>query len=155
MKAKDTAETADIWELPAENKKARNHTKFIIGGAVLVLIIGYLIFTGLQGSSAYYLTVDELQTKGKSLQGRKVRISGLVVGDSINWDSENILLEFDLAGEGQPLHVRYKGLRPDMLRDGAEAIVEGQYTGGNFLEADQLMLKCPSRYEEAARQGSP
>lgn len=154
LKTRDVAEAVDIWSLPAESKKARRQTKLIIGGVVLALIIGYLIFSGLQGSSAYYLTVDELKDEGTSLQGRKVRVSGLVVGDSINWDSENILLEFDLAGESLALHVRYKGVRPDMLREGAEAIVEGQYTGGNLLEADQLLLKCPSKYEEADRQGS-
>ncbi len=155
MEIKDPTEAADIWKLPAENQQARGQTKFIVGGAVLVLIIGYLIFSGLRGAGAYYLTVDELKAKGESFQGKKVRISGLVVGDSIDWDPENILLEFDLAGKGQALHVRYKGLRPDMLRDGAEAIIEGQYRGGNLLEADQLLLKCPSRYEEAARRGSP
>ncbi|MGQ9626523.1 MAG: cytochrome c maturation protein CcmE [Anaerolineae bacterium] len=134
--------------LHKEGKIGPKQAKFFLGGAVLLLIIAYLTFISLQGSGAYYLTIEELRAGGKSIQGRKVRVSGLVVGDSISWDSESILLEFDLAGGGDTLHVRYKGIRPDMLRGGAEAVVEGRYSGEGIFEADNILLKCPSKYKE-------
>jgi cytochrome c-type biogenesis protein CcmE len=37
-----------------------------------------------------------------------------------------------------------------MLRDGAEAVVEGKYVEGDSFEASNLLLKCPSKYEEVA-----
>lgn len=119
--------------------------KFLLGVAVLLLIV-YFIFNGLQSSGAYYLTIKELKAGGTN-QERRVRVSGLVVSGSIFWDSEKILLEFDLTEGRESLHVRYKGIRPNMLRDGAEAVVEGRYVGGIF-EAEQILLKCPSKYEE-------
>ena len=60
------------------------------------------------------------------------------------------MLRFKLADDSGSLAVIYNGLRPDMLRDGAEAIVEGKYIEGEFFEANNLLLKCPSKYEDAA-----
>jgi len=47
--------------------------------------------------------------------------------------------------------VIYNAPRPDILRDGAEAtVVEGRYIERGSFEANNLFLKCPSKYEEAA-----
>ncbi len=126
--------------------KARG--KFFIGGAVIVLTVGYLIVSSIGGSTAYYLTVEEVKAQGPS--ERPVRVAGTVVEDSIEWNAQELLLRFEIADDSGSLAVTYKGPRPDMLRDGAEAIVEGKYVGEGSFEASNLLLKCPSKYEEAA-----
>ena len=45
------------------------------------------------------------------------------------------------------MHVVFNGPKPDQMREGAEAILEGKYDGEVF-QAQSLLLKCPSRYEE-------
>jgi cytochrome c-type biogenesis protein CcmE len=55
-----------------------------------------------------------------------------------------------IADASGSLAVIYNGPRPDMLQDDAEAVVEGRYIEGGSFEADNLLLKCPSKYEEAA-----
>jgi cytochrome c-type biogenesis protein CcmE len=45
------------------------------------------------------------------------------------------------------MHVVFNGPKPDQMREGADAILEGKYDGQVFV-ADSLLLKCPSRYEE-------
>lgn len=137
-------------EARQRRKSANKQTKFIIGGLVVVLVIGYLIFTSIQGSTAPYLTVTELHSRGSSIHERNVRVTGLVQGGSIDWNAQDLILKFELAGEGGSLPVVYKGLRPDMFRDGAQAVVEGRYTEEGVFEAHNLVLKCPSKYEEAA-----
>ncbi len=122
--------------------------KFIVGGAMIVLAVGYLIFSSIGGSAAYYLTVEEVKAKGPS--GRDVRVTGIVLGDTIEWDAQEWILEFKIADDSGTLAVIYHGARPDMLRDGAEAIVEGKYTENDSFEANNLLLKCPSKYEEEA-----
>lgn len=126
--------------------KARS--KFIFGGAIIVLAVGYLIVSSIGGSTAYYLTVQEVKAQGPS--ERTVRVAGTVVGESIEWNAQALLLRFKIADDGGNLAVTYNGPRPDMLRDGAEAVVEGKYTEGDSFEASNLLLKCPSKYEEAA-----
>jgi len=126
----------------------RARSKFFIGGAIIVLTVGYLIVSSIGGSTAYYLTVEEVKAQGPS--ERTVRVAGTVVEESIEWSAQELLLRFKIADESGSLAVIYNGPRPDMLRDGAEAIVEGKYIGGDSFEANNLLLKCPSKYEEAA-----
>jgi cytochrome c-type biogenesis protein CcmE len=131
-------------------RKSAKKQKFIIGGLIVSLVIGYLIFTSIQGSTAPYLTVTELQGKGPSIYERNVRVTGVIQGESIDWNAQDLILKFEIADEGGRLPVVYKGLRPDMFQDGAQAVVDGRYTEGGVFEAHNLVLKCPSKYEEAA-----
>jgi cytochrome c-type biogenesis protein CcmE len=128
----------------AANKK----TKFIIGGVIIALAIAYLIYTGVQSSAAYFLTVDELYAKGAAVENQTVRVSGKVDAATIDFNNRDLRLAFDVTSEtGQRLHVIFNGPKPDQMREGAEAIVEGKYDGQAFT-AQSLLLKCPSRYEE-------
>jgi cytochrome c-type biogenesis protein CcmE len=134
-----------------QRKKPTNkRAKFIFGGILVTLVIGYLIFTSIQGSTAPYLTVAELQGKGPAIYERNVRVAGVIQGESIDWDAQDLVLRFEIADDRRRLPVIYKGLRPDMFQDGAQAVVEGRYTGEGVFEAHNLVLKCPSKYEEAA-----
>jgi cytochrome c-type biogenesis protein CcmE len=52
-------------------------------------------------------------------------------------------------GEGEArIPVRYKGVKPDMFQAGAAVIVEGRIGPDGVLQADNLMTRCPSKYEE-------
>jgi cytochrome c-type biogenesis protein CcmE len=142
------ASQAEARPGPARNKAKQ--TKFLVGGLVVVLVIGYLIVSSMGGATQYYLTVAELETQGPS--NRIVRVNGLVDGDSIQYDARSLRLQFDLVDESGRLSVVHYDVLPDMLRDGADAVVEGKFRDGGVFEVNPngLLLKCPSKYEEAA-----
>ena len=120
--------------------------KLLIGTFVIFLTLSYLVVTAARGSSTYYLTVGELKARGPSDQ--TVRVAGDVRGESIGWNARELLLTFEISDESGVLPVSYHGPRPDMLLDGATAVLEGRYSEGAF-EADTLLLKCTSKYEVA------
>jgi cytochrome c-type biogenesis protein CcmE len=126
--------------------------RFLIAAAVIVAVLVYLILSSTQGSAVYALTIGELKGRGSAIYGRGVRVGGTVVANSITYDASQVLLEFVLVEGGDTLPVTYKGARPDMFRDGAEALVEGKYGPSGTFEATKLLLKCPSKYEAAATQ---
>ena len=126
--------------------------RFALGATVIVAVLVYLILSSTQGSAVYALTIGELKGRGSAIYGRGVRVGGTVVANSITYDASQVLLEFVLVEGGDTLPVTYKGARPDMLRDGAEALVEGKYGPSGTFEATKLLLKCPSKYEAAATQ---
>jgi cytochrome c-type biogenesis protein CcmE len=129
-------------------RPANKKTKFIIGGAIIALAIVYLIYTGVQSSAAYFLTVEELYAKGTAMENRTVRVAGKVDAATIDFNNRDLILQFDVMSEnGQRMHVLFNGPKPDQMREGAEAILEGKYDGQVFT-AQSLLLKCPSRYEE-------
>ena len=128
----------------AANKK----TKFIVGGVLIALAIVYLIITGIQSTAAYFLTIDELYAKGESIENRTVRVAGKVDEQTVDFNNRDLILAFDVTSEtGERMHVVFNGPKPDQMRQGADAILEGTYDGQTFT-AQTLLLKCPSRYDE-------
>ncbi|HDN80486.1 MAG: cytochrome c maturation protein CcmE [Chloroflexi bacterium] len=130
--------------------------KLLIGSLVTIAAILYLVISNIGGTSTYYLTVGELKAKGPSIYGKNVRVAGTVIGESIQWDPDRLVLRFEIADESGRLPVIYYGPRPDMLRDGASAVVEGKYTPEGVFKVNPggLMLKCPSKYEEKLKESN-
>lgn len=120
------------------------------------------------------MTVDELNAKGSSVVDKNLRLSGAVIGDTIQYDAQTLTLSFDVAhvpgdnseletegGLAEALHqavidptrsrvkVIYVGPRPDLLRNEAQAIMTGHMGEDGVFYAEELLLKCPTRYEEA------
>lgn len=151
--------------------------KFVIGGVFILGAVVFLIWTATTASAQYFLTIDELNAKGSSVVDKSVRVSGAVIGDSIQYDAPNLTLTFDVAhvpadeailqedgGLAEALHravidpsrarmkVVYVGPKPDLLRNEAEAIMTGHLGADGVFHADELLLKCPTRYEEAVPQ---
>lgn len=124
--------------------------KFVVGGVILIIAISYLIFTGIQKTALYYLTVSELRDGEASTYGELVRINGRVLDGSIHWNSKEGTLHFIITDGENKLPIIHQGIAPDTFKDGAEVVVQGRYTPENMFEADKIMAKCPSKYEAQA-----
>lgn len=131
--------------------------KYLLGFALIAAAIVFLIVTSMQANAQYFLTVSQLRDRGTAVVDQSVRISGAVIYDkTVLYEVRNNepYLEFsvvdteDQIGKQKPLRIVYKGPKPDLLQPHAQAIVEGHLgADGNFY-ADNLLLKCPTRYEE-------
>jgi cytochrome c-type biogenesis protein CcmE len=79
-----------------------------------------------------------------------VRVNGNVVGGTEDWNAEQITLKFSIQDESgdQTLPIVFYGPRPDNFQRAASAIIEGELKPDGTFEAQTLLLKCPSRYEE-------
>jgi cytochrome c-type biogenesis protein CcmE len=152
---------------------ASNRWKFIIGGLLIAAAVVYLIYSSTAASAQYFLTVEEVVTQGAEVQDRDLRVSGAVIGDTINYDPQTLTLSFTVAhipgdndeieqqgGLGAVLHnavenpaatlqVIYNGPKPDLLENEAQAIMTGRLGSDGIFYADELLLKCPTKYEEA------
>lgn len=148
--------------------------KFVIGGFLILGAVVFLIWSSTAATSEYFLTVDELNAKGADVIDRNLRVSGAVIGDTIQYDPQTLTLSFEVAhvpgdqavlkdegGLAQALHqavidptrsrikIVYIGPKPDLLRHEAQAIVTGKLGEDGVFHADELLLKCPTKYEEA------
>ncbi len=149
-------------------------SKFILGGLLILAAVVYLIFSSTQASAEYFLTVDEIHAEGPNAIGKSLRLSGAVLGDTIQYDSDTLTLSFEVAhvagdnaeieAQGglavvlkaaisdpsrQRIKVVYVGPKPDLLRGEAQAIMTGTLGEDGVFYADELLLKCPTKYEEA------
>jgi cytochrome c-type biogenesis protein CcmE len=122
--------------------------KFVIGGVVVAVVIGVLIATSFSGSTSDYLTIAEVRALGRD-QTRNSRVAGEIVPDSVDWNTRALHLSFEIEDETGSLPISYYGPQPDMLMDAVEAVVIGKYDPADqVFEAEELLMKCPSKYEE-------
>lgn len=150
-------------------------SKFIIGGLIIVAAMVYLVVSATKATAEYYLTVSELQGQSDQYIGQNIRISGAVIGDSIQYDPDDLVLRFtiaDIPGDEETveaqgglslvlhqaiidpqrarLDIVYNGAQPDMLTNEAQAILTGSLGSDGIFYADQVLMKCPSHYEESS-----
>ena len=163
--------------LPAPKPAAKGgKLKFIIGGLLIVAAIIYLIISSTTANAQFFMTVDELLARKSEMiaANRDVRISGAVIGSTIQYDPKTLTLTFTIAnisndnnlvdqqgGLEAALHaavinpnvtripVLYKGPKPDLLKDEAQAIITGRIGTDGTFTANDLLLKCPSHYQDA------
>lgn len=151
-----------------------SRTELIAAGLLIVAAVVFLIVSSTGSTARYFLTVEELQAQRDELAGRAVTISGAVVGDTIAYDSSRPQVTFSVVhvpgdprevdragGLAQVLHdavtdpqasrldVVYDDVKPDLLQHQSQAIIRGELQEDGIFRASELLLKCPSRYEEA------
>ncbi|NPA06919.1 MAG: cytochrome c maturation protein CcmE [Chloroflexi bacterium] len=149
--------------------------KYLFGIFLILASVVYLIYSSVKAGQEYFLTVDELLARQEEMIGRKIRVSGAVIGDTIFYDPEKLEVRFTIAHvpgdldevEAQGgmakvlaeavrdpnrsrIEVVYYGVKPDLLRNEAQAIVTGTLGEDGVFYADELLLKCPTKYEAAA-----
>ena len=125
------------------------------------------------------MTIEEVREQEAEIVGKSLRISGAVLGDSINYDPDTLTITFTVAHvtgdndeiessgglakvlhdavreEGTPrLDIVYNGPMPDLLQNEAQAIMTGHIKADGIFYADELLLKCPTKYEEAVPEQS-
>ena len=154
-------------------------SKSIIGGLLILAAVVYLIVSSTQASAEYFMTIEEVRAQESEIVGKSLRISGAVLGDSIDYDPNTLTIHFTVAhvtgdnkeieakgGLAKVLHdavrddstprldVVYQGPMPDLLQDEAQAIMTGHIEADGIFYADELLLKCPTKYEEAVPEQS-
>ena len=120
--------------------------KYIIGAVLLLVAVGFLLYTGFREGTVYYYTISELKEKAELLADKEIRIAGQVADGSIEWEADTFTMRFTLVEEGESLPVIFHGVAPDNLQEGREAVVGGKYDAGGFFLADNILTKCPSKY---------
>jgi len=130
--------------------------RFIIGAAIIVAAVAYLVYTGIRETSVYYLTIDEFLSRREAVAGEGLRVAGRVAADSMRWNPSTLDLKFRLASfDGQNgVDVTYNGVLPDMFAEGRDVIVEGTYAHDGIFRARTLMTSCPSKYEAEVPQSA-
>lgn len=134
---------------PAGRRKNRTTTRFFAAGGVLVLAVAFLIYNGMQGTSAFYMTVDELHVSTAAAEGKTIRVGGDVVAGTIQRGGIGEEIRFEITDGVSTVPIVYHGPAPDIFSDHAEVIATGTMQADGTFEATELLTKCPSRFETA------
>lgn len=151
----------------------KGKSKLMAAGMLIVAAVAYLIVTSTGSTAHYFLTIEEVQAMGGEAADRRLTISGAVLGDTINYDSSEPVVTFTIVqvpgdpreveragGLAKVLHdavsdpdaarmeVVYTDVKPDLLQHESQAIIRGRMGEDGRFHANEVLLKCPTKYEE-------
>jgi cytochrome c-type biogenesis protein CcmE len=114
-----------------------------IAAAMTLAFVGFGL-TAFQKTLTPYLTFDEAR-KARGV----VQVMGGLDKTSDRYDTATQELTFDLTDEhGRRMPVAYRGIKPGNFRDAISIVAIGRYKEGR-IEAEKLLVKCPSKYQGA------
>jgi cytochrome c-type biogenesis protein CcmE len=114
-----------------------------IAAALTLAFVGFGL-TAFQKTLTPYLTFDEAR-KSRGV----VQVMGGLDKTSDRYDTGSQQLSFDLLDEhGRRMPVVYRGIKPGNFRDAISIVAIGRFKEGR-IEAEKLLVKCPSKYQGA------
>jgi cytochrome c-type biogenesis protein CcmE len=131
--------------------------KFLLGAALIVGSVGFLIAEGVRETGVYFLTPSELAAKtmaDSTFYDVGLKMGAKVVPGSIRRDASNREVDFEVSDGVKSYPVTYRGLVPDTFTDAndIEVIVEGRLGRDGVFRATEVLAKCGSRYEAAYKE---
>jgi len=131
------------------SSETSKYLKFGSATVVILLMLGYLAYTGVQESKSYYVTIKELHGMGDGAYTKRLRVAGNVQPGSIKRSGTHV--DFILIEQNMTLPVSYAGTEPppDTFKDNSQALAEGSFGRDGVFHAKALQAKCASKYAPA------
>ncbi len=133
--------------------KSRHKKLALIGGALAIIgIIAALVLNALNSNIALYITPTEV-AEGKAPQGKLFRIGGLVKEGSIQRQADGVTISFIITDTAKDIPVAYKGILPDLFKEGKGAVAQGKLESNGTFVATEVLAKHDENYmpPEAAK----
>lgn len=121
--------------------------KYVIGGAMVLAAVIYLVIAIIQNTDSYFQGVSEFYENVEEIGDSAVRVAGTIEEGSVAWDAEKVEFSFAITEGGRSLPVVYNGAQPDGFKEGSAVLVEGEYGSDGTFHASQIILRCSSKYE--------
>ena len=123
-----------------------------MAGLVMVVAIGYLIFSSFSAAVTSVISPGELLGRGAAAYGQTVRLQGKVVG-AVGQDPSTLAARFRVSDGRTAVMVSYGSDLPQGFKEGAQVEAQGAYNGHMFT-ATTLTAKCPTKYQAAPSAAS-
>jgi len=125
--------------------KPKNQRLVLVGAAILAILVAVLLaMWGLRERASYFYTPADI-VAGRAVQGRSMRLGGMVQRGSIVRQPDGVTIRFTLTDGKAETPVVYRGIVPDLFREGSGAVAEGRLQKGAFT-ADTILAKHDERY---------
>ena len=125
--------------------KPKNQRLVLVCAALAaVLVAALLAMWGLRSQASFFYTPADV-VAGKAADGAPARLGGMVKAGSVRRAADGVTIRFVLTDGKAETPVLYRGIVPDLFREGSGAVAEGRMQGGTF-RADTILAKHDERY---------
>jgi len=125
--------------------KPKNQRLLLVLLALSALVgAALLAMWGLRDQASYFLTPADIAA-GKAEPGKAFRLGGMVEAGSVQRDPDGLTIRFRVSDGKAVTPVVYRGIVPDLFREGSGVVAEGRMAGATFA-ADTILAKHDERY---------
>ena len=125
--------------------KPKNQRLILVASALVALVIAALLaMIGLRNQASFFYTPADIAA-GKASDGKAARLGGMVEKGSVRREADGVTIHFVLTDGKAQTPVTFRGIVPDLFREGSGAVAEGRMQSGTFA-ADQILAKHDERY---------
>ena len=125
--------------------KPKNQRLALVVAALAAMLVAVLLaMWGLRAQASYFFTPADIAA-GKAEEGRAARLGGMVERGSVRRLPDGVTIRFVMTDGAAATPVIYRGITPDLFREGSGAVAEGRMRGNAFV-ADTIIAKHDERY---------
>lgn len=123
------------------------HQRLFLVALAVVAVIGAVLLAmwGLRDQAAYFYTPADIAA-GKAAPETAIRLGGMVEEGSITRDPDGVTIRFVVNDGDARTPVMFRGIVPDLFREGSGVVAEGQLQPGGLFVAQTILAKHDERY---------
>ena len=123
------------------------HQRLVLIVLAIAALIGAVLFAmwGLQDRAAYFVTPSDIAA-GRTAPDKAMRLGGMVVKGSLKRDRDGLTIRFTVSDTKAETPVVFRGITPDLFREGSGVVAEGRLDANGLFVADNILAKHDERY---------
>ena len=117
----------------------------ILAGLVILGAVTMLVLSAFQSNLVFFFSPTQVAA-GEAPKGKAFRVGGLVGEKSIRREADGVTINFVITDTEKEVLVRYKGILPDLFREGKGAVVQGKFAEDGVFQASEVLAKHDENY---------
>jgi cytochrome c-type biogenesis protein CcmE len=139
--------------------KPRHKRLILLAGALAALgIATVLVLSAFRKNLVFFFTPTQVLA-GEAPRGQSLRIGGLVENGTLQRQPDGVTVSFVVTDLAHKVTVNYRGILPDLFKEGKGVVAQGRLNADHVFVADQVLAKHDENYmppeaADALRKGA-
>jgi len=126
-------------------KPRHKRVAMIVGGVAALAVAAALVISAFQKNLVFFFTPTQV-ADNEAPQGRTFRIGGLVEPGSVRRQADGVTVEFVVTDTARSIPVLFKGILPDLFREGKGVVTQGRLGADGIFQASEVLAKHDENY---------
>ena len=126
-------------------KSRHKRIALILGGLAVLALIVALVLNAFRSNLVFFFSPTQV-VAGEAPKGQAFRVGGMVKEGSIRREADGVTINFVITDTEKEVLVRYKGILPDLFREGKGAVVQGKFAEDGVFQASEVLAKHDENY---------
>jgi cytochrome c-type biogenesis protein CcmE len=126
-------------------KRRHRRIAFIIAGLAGLGIATYLVASAFRNNLVFFFSPTQVAAKEAPVN-RTFRVGGLVQNGTLQRDNDGLTVRFIVTDTAANVPVVYKGILPDLFKEGRGCVAQGRLDAAGVFHADQVLAKHDENY---------